>query len=136
MLGVSLMPTTMPSSTKLAETNSDVFANALTNLKLNTNIIANNTTLNGHAVTLNGTNNNNYTNNSTVSNGLVEVETIENNSNNNSNKAHSLPKSANINQYKSEFKTIKIFIASNKDGKLYFLFEKFYFKLDKFYILN
>jgi hypothetical protein len=134
MFGVSLMPSTMTSSTNkldnnnnINNTSNEIFVNAMTNLKLNPNILLRNFNFsngifhhqtNEDPLLMDSTSNNT---NQVLNNSL----TNNNNNNNSTNSALSDSGSAKINftsnylnitQFKSKFKTIKIFVASNKDG--------------------
>lgn len=90
-------------------TTSDSFANIIANLKLNSSVVLAN--LNGYLANAANTSDSDLT-------GVIAADVGASSSTNAKLTATSpitLPPSL-VNQYKSFFKTIKIFVASNKDG--------------------
>lgn len=98
---------TMPGAAKLDTTTSDSFANIIANLKLNSSVLAN---LNGYLANAANTTDSDLT--ATTADGASGT-----NAKLTTASPITLPPSL-VNQYKSFFKTIKIFVASNKDGNL------------------
>ena len=94
----------MPGSTKTDISNSETFANTLAGLKLNSSFLIN-SNLNGHLASLGPESGNNPS----LTDGAKSQQII------------ALTNNYNVTQQKSKFKTIKIFVASNKDGNETFI---------------